>query len=160
MSTSKLDACAKQAFAARLVAEGHSQVQIIQAPADIRSVPPGAGDAHYWEVKGTDVATGIVFGAATATELEAALANPERYHFVIAQRLDDDDWCFRRLTPNEFLVFCTLPPAKIYFHFPLNGSTQRRRRRRAIQATPDRVQAVQSLFQTFRGAPSATWAQA
>jgi hypothetical protein len=148
VSTNQLDIEAKKAFASQLLNEGHCDVKIIKTPADLTSIVPETGQKHFWEIKGTKVTSGIVFGAATAIELEAAISIPN-YLFVIAQKIGVD-WVFHRLTPIEFIGYCTLPPAKVIFHYPLYKGTRQKINRGAIQATSERIIAIQDLFWKFR----------
>ena len=151
--TTELEKAAKEAFAASLVNEGHSDVRIISSPADIVSVSP-RGAPHFWEIKATDVTGGeMIFGAATATEVNAALADSEHYAFVIAQRLPrgSGGWSFERFSVHEFLAYCSLPPPKIFFHIAADPKRRRARRRKsAIAATPSRLAMLSSLFTKFR----------
>ena len=112
----KSDVEAKGLFAERLRAGGlYESVSITRSPADITAIQ--AGLPHYFEIKVTDKQEQY-FGAATLTEWEAALSNPERFKFVVACK-NAESWTFSEYAPLEFMRYSYIPPFKIYFNVPI-----------------------------------------
>jgi len=135
----KSDVDAKAAFKRHLEERGFTDVRIMSAPADISAKLDGT--VHLFELKLTAKAASY-FGAATITEWEAALRDPQRFRFVVARR-DADAWRFREYSPEEFIQFSDIPPFKVYFRIPPDGAVpqpQNGRRRRAVMATLENLQ--------------------
>lgn len=145
----KSDKNAKEAFAAELLRRGFSDVKVTKAPADI--IAYKASEKFYFEIKKTS-AENEYFGAATLTEWRAAYANPNNYFFVIAQETTSG-FNFIEYTPNEFEKFSSIPPFKIFFNIPLNGSSKvktKRKNKSAIQFTKERLMKLDEIFSTFK----------
>lgn len=115
----KSDVKAKKAFIAYLEKQGYTSAKIISQPADI--VAWKDGEMYYFEIKMTRQKK-TYFGAATLTEWAATLENPGHYFFVIAVT-DENETNFRFIimTPEEFMMYSTIPPIKIFFNFPLKN---------------------------------------
>jgi hypothetical protein len=128
------DVAAKAAFKVLLEREGYCNVRIVSAPADLCAEKDGR--QYLFEIKVTAKST-TYFGAATITEWEAALKAPDYFRFVIARHVDGQ-WCFDRFSPAEFLRFSDIPPFKVYFRVPINGSRlegKLQKPKRAVAAT-------------------------
>lgn len=129
------DVDAKRALVEALTQRGF-EARVTRSPADITARKDG--DQYYFEIKKTGQATNY-FGAATLTEWETALRNPERFFFVTA-RLSGDAWVFREYSPREFMRFSSIPPFKVFFHLSFReGQTESEpRMSRSIRLTPRR----------------------
>ncbi|MDD3014520.1 MAG: DUF3883 domain-containing protein [Candidatus Gastranaerophilales bacterium] len=114
----KSDVKAKNAFIVYLQQQGYTAAKIISQPADIEAWKEG--EKYYFEIKMTRQAKSY-FGAATLTEWDAAMKYPGRYFFVIA--LTDEaerTFSFSVMPPEEFIMYSTIPPFKIFFNIDLN----------------------------------------
>ncbi|MDD3014291.1 MAG: DUF3883 domain-containing protein [Candidatus Gastranaerophilales bacterium] len=115
----KSDVRAKKAFIVYLEKQGYTGARIISQPADIEAWKDG--ERYYFEIKMTKQ-TKSYFGAATTTEWNAAIENQGRYFFVIAvTNKDEKQFQFKIFTPEEFLIFSSIPPFKIFFNIKLKG---------------------------------------
>ena len=74
------DIDAKDALSMHLTDNGYSKIEIVSSPSDIIAYKDNK--KYYFEVKKTS-RTDKYFGAATTTEWQAALENPETYFFVV-----------------------------------------------------------------------------
>lgn len=145
----KSDKKAKDAFVEILKIRGYSDVKIVKAPSDIIGVKNG--EKYFFEIKKTS-AQKEYFGAATLTEWRAAYSTPNNYFFVIAQETIDG-FNFVEYTPYEFEKFSTIPPFKIFFNIPLNGSSKvetKRKNKSAVQFTKERIDKLDEIFLTFK----------
>ena len=113
----KSDVKAKQAFIAVLKSNGFNSAKIISSPADIVAWKDGV--RYYFEIKMTKQ-TETYFGAATLTEWQSAMANPGTYFFVLAVTDNDETYFkFKLLTPEEFMLYSSIPPFKLFFNIQL-----------------------------------------
>ncbi|MDP3955886.1 MAG: DUF3883 domain-containing protein [bacterium] len=145
----KSDKKAKEEFAEILKTRGYSDVRIVKAPADI--IATKNGEKYYFEIKKTS-AKKEYFGAATLTEWRAAYSNPNNYFFVIAQETIEG-FNFIEYTPDEFEKFSSIPPFKIFFNIPLNGSSKvepKRKNRSAVQFMKEKLTKLDEIFSTFK----------
>jgi hypothetical protein len=143
------DKAAKDAFVARLAEEGYRDIGIVKSPADIVAYKDGVG--YYFEIKKTSAQTEY-FGAATLTEWRAAYANPDTYFFVVCKE-NGDTFDFIRYSPEEFEKFSTIPPFKIFFNVPLNGSEKtsiRRKSTSAIRLSRRRIEILDDIYSGLR----------
>jgi hypothetical protein len=143
------DKKAKVEFAEALRARGFVDVRIVKMPADIIAVKNG--EKYFFEIKKTS-AKKQYFGAATLTEWRAAYSSPNNYFFVIAQEVSDG-FNFTEYTPNEFEKFSTIPPFKIFFNIPLDGSNKvktKRKNRCAIQFMREKLIRLDEIFSTLK----------
>jgi hypothetical protein len=148
MSKTQLEMRAKNEFLRRLIADGWT-AKLTRIPADIRAVPPGGGEPHFFEIKATQ-STQAAFGAATATEVLGALEHKQRYFFVLAQELQNGGWRFYEYSLPQLLPFCTIPPAKIFFSLPLgNSASPPRRRQGTVIATPEKIRRLEEIRQAM-----------
>jgi Holliday junction resolvase len=133
----KSDIEAKEAFKKVLESKKeYDSIEITGSPADITAIKNGL--KYYFEIKFTRQEESY-FGAATITEWTAALENPDRFLFVIAQK-KEDLWEFKEYTPKEFMEFNTVPPFKTYFNISLNGSVKSKKKRgKSILLTEERI---------------------
>ena len=145
----KSDVKAKEAFCNVLIQNGYTSPKIIASPSDIIAYKGGV--EYYFEIKYTSQDENY-FGAATLTEWKAALKNPDCYKFVIAREVDDK-WQFEYFSPEEFLKYSTIPPAKIYFNLPLDINKRESltiKRRSAITATIERINHLVKTFEKLK----------
>ena len=117
MDPRKSDVDAKEAYSEYLKSQGYKIIKIIASPADISATKDG--EIFYFEIKKTS-REDVYFGAATLTEWVAALRNKQKYLFVVAKSLENNQWEFTEYTPDEFIKYSTIPPFKIFFSVPLS----------------------------------------
>ena len=145
----KSDKYAKEIFVTMLQKRGFSEIRIVKSPADIIAMKKG--EKYFFEIKKT-AAIKEYFGAATLTEWRAAYANPNNYFFVIAQETTAG-FNFTEYTPSEFEKFSSIPPFKIFFNIPMNGSHKvesKRKNKTAIQFTNKKFQKLDGIFSTLK----------
>src|SRR3989338_2924588 len=141
----KSDKKAKEAFAEELKNRGYVGIKIVREPADI--IAHKDGQKYFFEIKKTSVGKEY-FGAATLTEWRSAYANPNNYFFVICHEVQES-FSFAIYTPEEFERFSTIPPFKIFFNIPVNGSEKsivKRRNKSAIRLTKNNLDQLDKLF--------------
>ena len=109
----KSDVVAKEAYLKELIKEGYENPKIISSPTDIHAFKDNA--EYFFEIKMTRK-TDKYFGAATITEWEQALKDPNHFFFVVAIQEDSKITKFIKYTPSEFLRFSSIPPFKINFN--------------------------------------------
>ena len=131
--------------------EGYTNVEQINHPVDLCA---NKGGRKFWiEVKYTEQEESY-FGAATTTEWECALDNPNTFFFLIAKKLggveENSFWDFELITPEEFIKYSTIVPFKIYFTLPLSRPRSPPNRRSAIQATEQNLRASIDFLKTLR----------
>jgi len=132
---------------------GYDEVENIHHPADLRAKKNG--EVFWFEVKYTE-SRDDAFGAATLTEWECALDNPDNFFFLIANKpggVEDKEteWNHFMVEPTDFMQFSTIPPAKIYFTFPLQGQTRKpKRRTTTIQASSENLRLLIAFFEQMR----------
>ena len=144
----KSDVNAKQAYKLHLENNGYEDVKIIGSPSDIKAQKDK--QTYYFEIKMTKQ-TQTYFGAATLTEWVQALKTPDHFKFVIAKTDEDEkDFSFEEYTPFEFMEHSTIPPFKIFFNINLNGKTNNRKRRTAIQLTKETMELLTQLHNKMR----------
>ena len=145
----KSDVKAKNAFCEELMQKGYTSTKIVSQPSDIIAYKDG--EKYYFEIKFTSQ-TENYFGAATLTEWKAAIENPDHYTFVIAREVDNK-WRFEYFSPNDFLKYSTIPPAKIYFNLPLDLKKRQEynvKRRKAIIASNERIKYLIRIFEELK----------
>ena len=131
--------------------EGYTNVEQINHPVDLCA---NKGGRKFWiEVKYTGKEESY-FGAATTTEWECALDNPNTFFFLIAKKPggveENSFWDFELITPEEFIKYSTIVPFKIYFTLPLSRPRSPPNRRSAIQATEQNLRASINFLKTLR----------
>ena len=132
---------------------GYDEVKNIHHPADLRAKKNG--EVFWFEVKYTESRENA-FGAATLTEWECALDNPDNFFFLIANKpggVEDmeTEWNHILVEPTDFMQFSTIPPAKIYFTFPLQGQSQKPKRRAStIEANSENLRLLLTFFEQMR----------
>ncbi len=147
--TGKTDIEAKAAFVEALRRRGsYESVEITSKPADITA--QRAGLIEYFEIKYTGK-TDTYFGAATLTEWEAALANPDRFKFVVAWE-QEGGFCFQEYTPEEFMHFSYIPPFKVYFNVPKQPTKtgETIKDSKSVRLTPDLIHQMSEIYSRFR----------
>ena len=132
--------------------EGYTNVEQINHPVDLCA---NKGGRKFWiEVKYTETEEESYFGAATTTEWECALDNPDTFFFLIAKKPggvgENSFWDFELITPEEFIKYSTIVPFKIYFTLPLSRPRSPPNRRSAIQATEQNLRASIDFLKTLR----------
>lgn len=120
--SSKSDVNAKQAFCNELlINRGYDTAEIVSSPADICATKNG--EKWYFEIKMTR-RDKEYFGAATETEWEQALKDPEHFRFVVVQTDEHETFHkFMEFTPEQFMRGCTIPPFKVYFNVNMATGT-------------------------------------
>ena len=109
----KSDLIAKQAWIKRLEDSGFKNASIISSPADVRAFKNE--EEFYFEIKMTRHRDRY-FGAAALTEWAQALKDPAHFRFVVAIQEEDEIVEFKEYTPEEFMMFSSVPPFKVYFN--------------------------------------------
>lgn len=141
----KTDVPAKKAFVEELKTKGFD-ARITGAPADITAVRDG--QTWYFEIKMTH-RRDTYFGAATMTEWEQALKDPDHYRFVVAITDETDStFEFREFAPAEFMRFSTIPPFKVYFNLDLTGA--KKRKCSTSKATPLTTENFNKLAESYK----------
>ena len=132
---------------------GYSDVKIIHQPEDICAEKDG--EIYWIEVKYSETEDGKMFGAATLTEWECALENPNHFFFLMANKPggeeSDKPWRFIFITPSQFQPFSTVPPFKIFFNYDINNPNKIPTRRSAIPGTTEVLQALIRIFGSMKG---------
>lgn len=77
-------------------------------------------DTVYFEIKKTRITErkGVIFGAATLNEWQAAMTNPQKYFFVLAIEKESEKFDFYIISPKDFMKYSYIPSIKIDFHIP------------------------------------------
>lgn len=138
----KSDADAKSAFCKVLEDRGFV-TEIRQSPADIRALKDG--QEWFFEVKKTSRDKDY-FGGATSTEWEQAFRDPAHYRFVICRKLPDGSFTFIELTPAQMMEYSTIPPFKVFFNIPLDGSKKK------VRGSSRALRLSEEAFREFNGA--------
>lgn len=149
MTSSKSDKPAKQAFIEELLRRGYVNPRVTAAPADITA--EREGQTHYFEIKFTR-RTKWYFGAATLTEWKAALANADRFRFVIAREIEGA-WQFQEFTPEEFMELSSIPPFKIFFMVYFKSRRKRAegsKTRGTVKLSREKLEELVRLYEKFR----------
>ena len=91
----------------------------------------------------------VYFGAATLTEWEQAVADPEHFRFVVAKTDDEEkEFEFLEYTPEEFMNFSTVPPFKIFFNINFDGSV--RTSKTATSLTHENLKIMSDCFDRIK----------
>lgn len=143
----KSDVLAKRAFIKELETRGF-QARVTGAPADITATRDG--QTWYFEIKMTK-RSDVYFGAATLTEWEQAMADPEHFRFVVAKTDEaESSFEFIEYTPEEFMAFSTIPPFKIFFSIDLKDLTKKRNNRLAKKLTPENLVLMRECYEEIK----------
>lgn len=130
---------------------GYTNIENIHHPSDLRATKNG--DTFWFEVKYTESVKSS-FGAATMTEWECALRNPEHFFFLIANKPDGEDsdskWKFHFISPKEFMEYSTIPPFKVYFRYPLDNNPKPGKRISAIPASEKNLEKLLDILEDMR----------
>lgn len=118
------DIKAKEDYKKELEQNGYT-AEIINRPADIKAEKDG--QTWYFEIKKTKH-TDKCFGSATMTEWHQALEDPEHFKFVIAIEQEDGTFKFNKFSPDEFQLFSTIPPFKVYFSINFKKGNEKLKR--------------------------------
>jgi len=142
------DVKAKLAYKEHLKKTDFYNVQIISSPADIKAEKNG--EVYFFEIKMTKQ-TKNYFGAATMTEWQEAMKNPDNFRFVIAITDDKEThFDFIEFTPDEFLQYSTIPPFKVYFNINLLNNDRFAIRNKAIQASKENLGKLLIFYDELR----------
>ncbi|MBP5307746.1 MAG: DUF3883 domain-containing protein [Clostridia bacterium] len=139
----KNDSIAKKAYVEELKKKGFSNIRITSAPADICAEKDGY--TYYFEIKMTRQPKKY-FGAATLTEWEQAIKDPEHYRFVVALQSEDDLITrFIEFEPDEFMKYSSIPPFKIFFNLDLQAQDNSRKDD-SIRVTKDKIEQMVDFY--------------
>ena len=131
---------------------GYSNIRIIHHPVDISA--DMNGETYWIEVKYSESKDGKMFGAATITEWECALENPNNFFFLIAHKPggedNDSEWKFVFISPAVFEPFSTVPPFKINFNYDVNNPNHIPNRRSALPATEENLKSLIQIFKSMK----------
>ena len=149
----KSDVLAKQAFIKELETRGF-QARVTGAPADITATRDG--QTWYFEIKMTH-RTDRYFGAATMTEWKQALKDSAHYRFVVVKADEADAvFDFKEYSVEEFMQYSTIPPFKVYFNVPVDGSEAPLRKRggetRAVLLTKEGFHKLMACYESLKDA--------
>ena len=149
MDPRKSDVDAKEAYSEYLKTQGYKNIKIIASPADISATKDN--ETFYFEIKKTS-RDDVYFGAATLTEWGEALRNKQKYLFVVAKSLENNQWEFIEYTPDEFIKYSTIPPFKIFFYVPLNEKEKKKKRKNisAVKASEDKINKLESVYKELK----------
>ncbi len=147
----KSDVLAKQAFIHELETRGF-QARVTGAPADITATRDG--ETWYYEIKMTH-RTDRYFGAATMTEWKQALKDSAHYRFVVVMADETDTvFEFKEYTVEEFMTYSTIPPFKVYFNVPVDGSdapqNKRKGETRAVLLTKEGFDKLMECYESLK----------
>ena len=147
----KSDVLAKQAFIHELETRGF-QARVTGAPADITATRDG--ETWYYEIKMTH-RTDRYFGAATMTEWKQALKDSAHYRFVVVMADETDTvFEFNEYTVEEFMTYSTIPPFKVYFNVPVDGSdapqNKRKGETRAVLLTKEGFYKLMECYESLK----------
>lgn len=142
----KSDKAVKEEFAEELKKAGYNN--IMQQPADIKAEKDGK--EWFFEIKSTTKGENeTVFGAATLTEWEQAIKEPETFRFVLAfLNSDGKKYSFKYYKPEDFLKYSSIPPFKINFNW--RESNTPIKRRTSIEPTFDNIKELDDFYETFK----------
>jgi len=149
MTSPKSDKPAKRAFIEKLLREGYENPRVTATPADVTA--EREGQTYYFEIKFTRRTTWY-FGAATLTEWKAALANADRFRFVVAREIQGE-WQFQEFTPEEFMAFSSIPPFKIFFMVHFKSRRKRAaglKTRGTVKLSREKLEELVHLYDKFR----------
>lgn len=149
----KSDVLAKQAFIKELETRGF-QARVTGAPADITATRDG--ETWFYEIKMTH-RTDRYFGAATMTEWKQALKDSAHYRFVVVKADETDTvFEFKEYSVEEFMQYSTIPPFKVYFNVPVDGSEVPLRKRggetRAVLLTKEGFNKLMACYESLKEA--------
>ena len=149
----KSDVLAKQAFIKELETRGF-QARVTGAPADITATRDG--QTWYFEIKMTH-RTDRYFGAATMTEWKQALKDSAHYRFVVVKADEADAvFYFKEYSVEEFMQYSTIPPFKVYFNVPVDGSEAPLRKMggetRAVLLTKEGFHKLMACYESLKDA--------
>ena len=145
MANKKSDVKAKAEFVKCLQDRGF-EASVVSKPADIMATKDG--QTWYFEIKMTK-RRDVYFGAATLTEWEQAVADPEHFRFVVAKTDDEEkEFEFLEYTPKEFMNFSTVPPFKIFFNINFDGSV--RTSKTATSLTHENLKIMSDCFDRIK----------
>ena len=152
----KSDVNAKQAFIHELKSRGY-EARVTGAPADITATKDG--QTWYFEIKMTH-RTDRYFGAATMTEWKQALADSAHYRFVVAKADETDSiFEFREYTVEEFMKYSTIPPFKVYFNVPVDGTDvpqKKKEETKSVLLTVEGFEKLKDCYESLRSLSSLT----
>ena len=141
MANKKSDVKAKAEFVKCLQDRGF-EASVVSKPADVMATKDG--QTWYFEIKMTK-RQNVYFGAATLTEWEQAVADPEHFRFVVAKTDDEEkEFEFLEYTPEEFMKFSTVPPFKIFFNINFDGNV--RTSKTATRLTHENLKIMSDCF--------------
>jgi len=141
MANKKSDVKAKKEFVKLLENKGF-EASVVSKPADIMATKDG--QTWYFEIKMTKRADAY-FGAATLTEWKQAIIDPNHFRFVVAKTNEEEsEFEFLEYTPEEFMMFSTIPPFKVYFNINFDGSE--RKTRKAKKLTQENLELMSECF--------------
>ena len=145
MANKKSDVKAKAEFVKCLQDRGF-EASVVSKPADIMATKDG--QTWYFEIKMTK-RRDVYFGAATLTEWEQAVADPEHFRFVVAKTDDEEkEFEFLEYTPEEFMNFSTVPSFKIFFNINFDGSV--RTSKTATSLTHENLKIMSDCFDRIK----------
>ena len=148
MKNLKSDVLAKAQYIKVLNKKGFTDARVTSSPSDIQAEKNGV--THYFEIKYTTKSKKY-FGAATLTEWQHALENPDTYFFVIAL-LEDGQWFFTEYSVEEFMAFSNIPPFKIFFNIPDTKTkvVYQKKLTKSVKLNRQRIQQMIDLFKLFK----------
>lgn len=148
MENLKSDVLAKSEYIKVLNMKGFTNARVTSSPSDIQAELNGV--THYFEIKYTTKPKKY-FGAATLTEWQHALENPDCYFFVIAL-LEDGQWFFTEYSVEEFMTFSNIPPFKIFFNIPDTKTKVicENKATKSVKLNRQRIQQMIDLFKVFK----------
>ena len=128
--------------------------EIIHKPVDIKATKNG--EDYWFEVKYTEKHRGQPFGAATLTEWRKALEDPDKFKFLIVNKPGgvayDSEFSCVEVSPEEFMLYSTVPPFKVNFNWPLDESKRKPPNRRSSTIVPtwDTIQRLDQYFDELK----------
>ena len=148
-NTYKSDVEAKKEYKKRLISEGiYDSVEITSKPADITAEKNG--QKYYFEIKMTQK-NDTYFGAATFTEWYTAYKYPKYYKFVIARKIKDGEFEFTEISPENFEQYCTIPPMKVYFNYPIVTKSKKRKKvKTTLKLTENNFNKLNNLYEQLK----------
>lgn len=147
MKNQKSDVNAKSAYVDYLKSNGF-EASVKSTPADI--IATKDGQTWYFEIKMTK-RQDVYFGAATLTEWQQAIKDPDHFRFVVVKTNEaETEFEFIEYTPAEFMEFSTIPPFKIFFNINLDGPSRIKRGGKAVKMTAEKLVMINKCYEELK----------
>ena len=139
-------------FIKELERRGYNNVVNAHRPVDITADKDDR--KYYFEIKYTEDPKRS-FGAATLTEWECAIDNPETFRFVIVQNAEGaGQWVAHEFKLTEFMQHTRVPPIKFYFNVNLDGEYKPSKLRSGVRPDGEMVREIVKFYEELKKSSS------